>query len=260
MRKVRLYVVSIFICLCFNSFANDYLSHFCDLVKNAMPMINQERARFGLEPLEFKYIIDKDKILLSYLRGWGSTAYDNTSEYVFEVVKDMLNDELFKYAFVCYHDGSYYFYMIDDFIYKDEFYQYVSSWYDKIFEKLDYSETFEAEVLRLVNVERTKRGLTPLQMHEDLQVTARIKAGEMVEYEYYGHGTFPGLPDEVIKRYYNIAENIAMGQITPAEVVRDWMNSPGHRANILYPSFVYIGVGYCNDHWVQQFAEEKITF
>ena len=57
MRKVRLYVVSIFICLCFNSFANDYLSHFCDLVKNAMPMINQERARFWLEPLEFKYII-----------------------------------------------------------------------------------------------------------------------------------------------------------------------------------------------------------
>ena len=82
----------------------------------------------------------------------------------------------------------------------------------------------------------------------------------MVKYEYYGHGTFPGLPDEVIKRYYNIAENIAMGQITPAEVVDAWMNSPGHRANILYPSFVYIGVGYCNDHWVQQFAGEKITF
>ena len=85
MRNIRLYVVSIFIGLCFNTLANDTLNYFCNVVKNAMPMINQERARFGLKPLEFKYIIDKDKILLSYLRGWGSTAYDSTSEYVFEV-------------------------------------------------------------------------------------------------------------------------------------------------------------------------------
>ena len=82
----------------------------------------------------------------------------------------------------------------------------------------------------------------------------------MEKYEYYGHGSLPGLPDEVVKQYYNIGENIAMGQITPAEVVRDWMNSPGHRANILDPSYVYIGVGYCNDHWVQQFGFELFLF
>ena len=260
MRRVRFYFFAFFVTICFNAFANDALNRFCDVAKNAMPMINQERARFGLEPLEFKYILDKDKILLSYLRGWGSSTYHDTSEYVFETVKDMLNDERFKYAFVCYHDNFYYFYMIDKFIYKEEFYQYISSWYEKIFENLDYSATFEAEVLRLVNIERTQRGLTPLKMREDLQVTARIKAGEMVKYEYYGHGSLPGLPDEVVKQYYNIGENIAMGQTSPAEVVRDWMNSPGHRANILDPTYVYIGVGYCNDYWVQQFGGETFLF
>ena len=143
---------------------------------------------------------------------------------------------------------------------KEEFNRYISLWYEKIFENLDYSATFEAEVLRLTNIERTQRGLAPLKMREDLQVTARIKAGEMVKYEYYGHGSLSGLPDEVVKRYYNIGENIAMGQTSPEVVVRDWMNSPGHRANILDPTNVYIGVGYCNDYWVQQFGGETFLF
>jgi hypothetical protein len=90
----------------------------------------------------------------------------------------MLNDELYKYAFVCYYDNIVHFHMVGDFILKEEFNRYISSWYEKIFENLDYSATFEAEVLRLVNIERTQRGLAPLKMREDLQVTARIKAGE----------------------------------------------------------------------------------
>ena len=261
MRRVRFYFFAFFVTICFNAFANDALNRFCDVAKNAMPMINKERARLGLEPLEFKYILNKDEILMSYLYGYTySRYYELTSEQLFESIKEMLNDELYKYVFVCYHDNFYYFYMIDKFIYKEEFYQYISSWYEKIFETLDYSATFEAEVLRLTNIERTQRGLAPLKMHEDLQVTARIKAGEMEKYEYYGHGSLPGLPDEVVKRYYNIGENIAMGQTSPAEVVRDWMNSPGHRANILDPSYVYIGVGYCNDHWVQQFGRKTFLF
>ena len=175
-------------------------------------------------------------------------------------MKGNLSVEYYKYAFVCYSNNGCSFYLVDYFMSKEEFNRYISSWYDKIFENLKYSETFEAEVLRLVNVERSKRGLHSLKLHKDLQITARIKAGEMEKYEYYGHGTLSGLPDEVIKRYYNIGENIAMGQTTPKEVVSAWMNSPGHRANILDSSYVYIGVGYCNDHWVQQFAREKITF
>ncbi|MBO5345393.1 MAG: hypothetical protein J6A44_00625 [Paludibacteraceae bacterium] len=261
MRNVRLYFVAFFVTICFNTFANDSLNRFCDVAKNAIPMINQERARLGLEPIEFKYILDKDEILVSYLYGFTSSAYyEFTSEKLFEFVKEMLNDELYKYAFVCYYDNIVHFHMVNDFILKEEFNRYVSSWYDKIFEHLDYSETFEAEVLRLVNIERTQRGLAPLKVHEDLQVTARIKAGEMYKYEYYGHGSLPGLPDEVVKRYYNIGENIAMGQTTPKEVVRDWMNSPGHRENILDSSYVYIGVGYCKDHWVQQFGNKKFIF
>ena len=53
---------------------------------------------------------------------------------------------------------------------------------------------------------------------------------------------------------------IIAGGNSPAEVVRDWMNSPGHRANILEPSYVYIGVGYCNDYWVQQFGDENFVY
>jgi hypothetical protein len=261
MSRVRFYFFAFFVTICFNAFANDALNRFCDVAKNAMPMINQERARLRLEPIEFKYILDKDEILVSYLYGYTySRYYELTSEHLFESIKEMLNDELYKYAFVCYYDNIVHFHMVGDFILKEEFNRYISSWYEKIFENLDYSATFEAEVLRLVNIERTQRGLAPLKMREDLQVTARIKAGEMVKYEYYGHGSLPGLPDELVKRYYNIGENIAMGQTSPEEVVRDWMNSPGHRANILDPTYVYIGVGYCNDYWVQQFGGETFLF
>ena len=258
MRKLKVLFLALFVAL--NSYAAS-IDDFCAIVKETMPLINSERARLGLDSIEFKYIMERETILVYYLYGWTSSDYSAyTSDELFESIKEVLGDENYRYAFVSYHDNSYYLHLAEGIIALEEFNRYVASWYEKIFENLTYSATFEEEVLRLVNIERTKRGIAPLRMHKDLQITARIKAGEMVKYNYYEHGSYPDLPDYLIKTYYNIGENIAMGQTTPAEVVRDWMNSPGHRANILEPEYVYIGVGYCANHWVQQFGFKDFVF
>lgn len=122
----------------------------------------------------------------------------------------------------------------------------------------DYREA----VLELVNVERAKHNLSPLRMSNELLAGAAIRAKELTV--LYSH-TRPngGDFDTVISgsnRY--IGENIAAGYRTPNEVVAGWMNSAGHRANILNPNFEELGVGYIyfdNDpnaychYWVQIF-------
>ena len=119
---------------------------------------------------------------------------------------------------------------------------------------------YEKEVVRLVNVERTKRGLSPLTYDWQLSRVARIKSQDMKDNKYFSH-TSPtyGSPFQMMKSfgisYKNAGENIARGQATPAAVVNAWMNSSGHRANILNSSFTHIGVGYVSDgkYWTQMF-------
>ncbi len=251
MRKLKLLLVVFFVAL--NAYAVD-IDVLCAEVREAMPLINKERARLKLKPLEFKSVLDINEVKISVNKYWISYSTFRSRQDIFEDMKQGLSNEDYAYVFLYYADGFCNLCFAEDIMSADEFDRYVASWYDKIFEKLDYSEAFELEVLRLVNVERTKRGFAPLKMHKDLQITARIKSGEMKKYKYYGHGSYPDLPDYLIKIYYNIGENIAMGQKTPTEVVQAWMDSPGHRANILDPQYVYIGVGYCDNYWVQQFA------
>ena len=57
---------------------------------------------------------------------------------------------------------------------------------------------------------------------------------------------------------FSVGENIAKGQLTPLEVMRDWMNSPGHRKNILHPQYEEIGIGLFGPHWVQNFGRMRI--
>ncbi len=137
-------------------------------------------------------------------------------------------------------------------------------WYYTIVDIVSTDEinAFADEVIRLVNVERAANGLDALTKNERLSAAAAKRAQELVE--YYSHtrpdGTncFTVLDDFAIT-YYAVGENIAMGQSTPQEVMEDWMNSEGHRANILETSFENIGVGvvYANGmlHWVQLFAK-----
>ncbi|WP_010236570.1 SafA/ExsA family spore coat assembly protein [Clostridium arbusti] len=123
----------------------------------------------------------------------------------------------------------------------------------------------EAEVIRLVNVERSKNGLGPLAANWQVGRVARYKSQDMINKKYFSH-TSPtyGSPFNMMEQFgikFSAAgENIAMGQRTPAEVVNAWMNSPGHRANILNPSYTQLGVGLAKDskgtcYWTQMFIK-----
>lgn len=120
---------------------------------------------------------------------------------------------------------------------------------------------FEKEVIRLVNEIRTSNGLGHLAADESLSRVARIKSQDMKDNNYFSH-TSPvyGSPFDMMKQfgisYKTAAENIAMGYKTPQAVVDGWMNSSGHRANILNASFNTIGVGYvaAGNYWTQMFV------
>jgi uncharacterized YkwD family protein/spore coat assembly protein SafA len=125
---------------------------------------------------------------------------------------------------------------------------------------IDATKNIEVQVQQLVNQERSKAGLKPLQMDWELQRTARTKSCDMATKNYFSH-TSPtyGSPFDMMKSfgisYRTAGENIAKGQRTPSEVMKAWMNSSGHRANILKNDFTHIGVGYCEqgNHWTQMF-------
>jgi len=119
---------------------------------------------------------------------------------------------------------------------------------------------FEKQVVELTNKERAKNGLAPLTLDTELSKVARVKSQDMSTNNYFDH-TSPtyGSPFDMMKQFgisYKAAgENIAKGQATPEEVVEAWMNSEGHRANILSSKFTHIGVGYVakGNYWTQQF-------
>lgn len=120
---------------------------------------------------------------------------------------------------------------------------------------------YEVEVLRLVNVRRSSAGLSPLKSDPELSRIARLKSQDMRDNKYFSHTSMTyGSPFQMMKdfgiAYRTAGENIAMGQRTPSEVVNAWMNSPGHRANILNASFTKIGVGYVSNgnYWTQMFT------
>ncbi len=119
---------------------------------------------------------------------------------------------------------------------------------------------FESEVVRLVNEIRVQYGLKPLTENWELSRVARYKSQDMADNGYFSH-TSPtyGSPFQMMKAFglsYRAAgENIAYGQRSPQAVVDAWMNSSGHRANILNASYTQIGVGYVADgrYWTQMF-------
>ena len=119
---------------------------------------------------------------------------------------------------------------------------------------------YELEVVRLINDIRAQYGLSALKANAELSRVARIKSQDMRDRGYFSH-TSPtyGSPFDMMKsfgiRYRTAGENIAMGYRTPQSVVDGWMNSEGHRANILNSSFTEIGVGYVasGNYWTQMF-------
>lgn len=118
------------------------------------------------------------------------------------------------------------------------------------------------QVLALVNEERRKVGVAPLTLSAELQSAATIRAEEITQ--KFSHTRPDGTNFQTIlpnSRYYIAGENIAAGNSTAAKVVQQWMNSPGHRANILRSEYTELGVGYVykensqyKHYWVQIFG------
>lgn len=119
------------------------------------------------------------------------------------------------------------------------------------------------EVIALVNAERTKEGCTAVRSNSRLTTAASRHSADMVSRDYFSHtspdGSDPG--DRITAagyRWSTYGENIAKGQRTPAAVMDSWMNSPGHRANILNCAFKEIGVGRQDSSggpvWTQNFG------
>ena len=118
------------------------------------------------------------------------------------------------------------------------------------------------QVLELVNKERVSRGLSKLSLDTSVNRVAQAKAEDMANNNYFSH-TSPtyGSPFDMLKQfgvsYRTAGENIAKGQRSPEAVMNGWMNSEGHRANILNGNYTKLGVGYTvkngTTYWVQMF-------
>ena len=126
------------------------------------------------------------------------------------------------------------------------------------------NQSYEQQVVELVNVERQKAGLPALKIDSAISNVARTKSKDMAVNNYFAHQspTYGSAGDMLTKygiKWSAWGENIASGQRTPQAVVTAWMNSPGHRANILSSNFGRIGVGYVTNsngtpYWTQVFA------
>lgn len=110
----------------------------------------------------------------------------------------------------------------------------------------EFNAAYEAEVVRLVNAERAKYGLAALTQDDGAQNVAHVRAKEIVQSFSHtrpdGRSCFTAASDLGVT-YRSAGENIAYGYATPAQVVNGWMNSEGHRKNILSSSYTKIGVG-----------------
>lgn len=127
----------------------------------------------------------------------------------------------------------------------------------------DTSEhAFIQQVVDLVNEERAKEGLAPLTIDTKVQAAAMVRAEECEE--LFSHtrpdgSNFATALKEQNVSYRSAGENIAYGQQTPEAVMKAWMNSSGHRANIMNANYTTIGVGYYEnangtDYWCQLFT------
>jgi uncharacterized protein YkwD len=118
------------------------------------------------------------------------------------------------------------------------------------------------QVLDITNSERARAGLSPLRLHSQLNAAAQAHSNDMARNNFLSHtGSDGSSPFDRMKRHgYTVgwaAENVASGHSSPQDVMRGWMNSSGHRTNILNPRYRDIGIGYARGnqpYWTQVFG------
>jgi len=137
---------------------------------------------------------------------------------------------------------------------------------------------YEQQVVEMVNIEREKVGLPPLKRIESLDQAARFHAKDMAADAYFNHDSYDRTQSGLvfacswsnrISRFYSnygwLGENIAAGFGTPDSVMSAWMDSDGHRSNILSQNFTEYGVGYASggpygSYWVQDFGSRSNSY
>ena len=129
-------------------------------------------------------------------------------------------------------------------------------------EEADTNAAYVNRIVELVNEERAKVGLSPVTLDKKVQAAAQVRAKEIVT--SFSHTRPDGTSFSTALKEQNVSfrgsgENIAWGQKSPESVMNAWMNSSGHRANILNKNFKTIGVGYYRtangtNHWAQLFT------
>jgi uncharacterized protein YkwD len=116
----------------------------------------------------------------------------------------------------------------------------------------------EGQIIKMVNDQRSKRGLTPVRINHRLNEAARRHAADMVSKDYFSHTSIDGTKFATRVKHAGYAcpaaENIAMGQLSEGEVMTGWMNSPGHRKNVLLRKAKEMGVARVENTWVQVFG------
>lgn len=115
------------------------------------------------------------------------------------------------------------------------------------------------KVLVIINIERAQRKLPRLTMDTKLTAAARSHAVDMSRRGYFSHTSLDGVGMSTRLRragatYTTAGENIARGQTSPESVMKSWMNSPGHRRNILNSKYTKVGIARFNNYWVQNFS------
>lgn len=130
---------------------------------------------------------------------------------------------------------------------------------------IDDVKALEQQVIDLVNQQRAQNGLPSLKSNWEVCRVARYKSQDMIDKHYFAHQSPTyGSPFNMMEnfgiRFSAGGENIAYGQRTPQEVMNSWMNSPGHRSNILSPTYNQMGCGVAKAsngtfYWTQMFIK-----
>ena len=129
------------------------------------------------------------------------------------------------------------------------------------------ADAYAEQVVKLVNSERTKNGVQPVKALVSMNKAASIRAKEIVnKFDHVrpdGRKGMSAIDDAGLNGTY-VGENIAMGYTSPEDVMDGWMNSQGHRNNILNSRYKYIGVGYYYangyEYWVQLFMDSTVEY
>ncbi len=127
----------------------------------------------------------------------------------------------------------------------------------------------QAQLLQLLNAERQKIGAPPLRISSQLAQAAQRHADDMAKNNFLSHegsdgSTMESRIQETGYAFSAIAENVAGGQPTPESVIQTWLNSSGHRRNMLNPEYTEIGIGYATNsssqythYWTQVFGTPR---